>query len=144
MALSERLTSVFGGNGIVKRTLLYVAGFGLASLLVVWLLSLGFVSLAETLLPTRAGAAASASGSAAGASTFGPRPTRPGDLAAPKRRGIVPRGAPTDNAAPGGPAGSPSLVRPADNLAQNPAGPEPQPDRPQSNQAPPSAGEQPL
>jgi hypothetical protein len=143
MALADRLTSVFGGSSMIKRTLFYVAGFGLASLLVVWLLGLGVVSLAEGLLP-RAGTTATASGSAGLAPSSGPRASKPTEIGAPRRRGLTPRGASTDTPGVPMPAGGPTPVEPADNLAQNPAGLDSQADRPRANQAPRSAGEQPL
>ena len=141
--ISSRLSGIFGG-GIVKRTVLCASAFGLGSLLVVWLLSLGFVSLAEGLLP-RPGSTAAATGSALLPAASGTRTPKATDLTAPKRRGIGPRIAPTDNAGPGGPPGLPgSPPQPADDLSQNPAGPVAPTAPPPTNQAPRKAGEQSL
>ncbi len=52
MVLSDR----YGGAkrpSILKRTIIYVASFGLGSLLIAALLSLAFVSLAEGVLPAK-------------------------------------------------------------------------------------------
>jgi len=146
MRLAERLsgiyTGIFGG-GIVKRTVIYVAAFGLGSLLVVWLLELGFVSLAEGLLP-RPGSTAAATGSALVTGSAGARSTKPGENLQSRRKGLASRVAPTDNPGSGAPPGAPGAASPADNLAQNPAGHEPPSTPPRPNQAPPKAGEQSL
>ena len=57
MVLSNRLTGIPQRGGLAKRTLIYMAAFGLGSLLVVSLLSFVLVSLADGLLPDPSGPA---------------------------------------------------------------------------------------
>jgi hypothetical protein len=55
MVLSDRFGSQGPQQGLLKRTLVYVAGFGLGSLLIAGLLSFALVSIAEAVLerPTK-------------------------------------------------------------------------------------------
>lgn len=143
-AIGEWAAGFRGPAGLTKRTVLFVAVFGLGSLLVVAVLSSALTGIAEGVLP-RAGASATATVGSAfepAASASG-RLTKP-PMTQPGRRRTIPRMpassdeptglGPTPGSEPkGGSSRSPSPSRPAYLTVP-----------PRAQEAPPSAGEQPL
>jgi hypothetical protein len=135
---------------MAKRTVLYVAVFGLGSLLVIAVLSSAFTSLAQGVLPGGASSSTATVGSAL--EPMGSASGRPGKTPAVppgRRRTVLPRPGSSDDPSgllPTTPAPLPAAPTPDDGSDRSPAPARPafMTVPPHANEAPRSAGEHPL